>query len=419
MTPRSVVFFALALALPIGCSMRTATLPASDAPRVVEPRIFQSAPPSQWIRLQHTFAQPVAGSDIAVGPDGNVWLADPNNGLIRIDMSGGFTQVGPPGPFGPLRLVAGFSNDIWFTSGFTNPYISRMTLDGTVTQYPLPSKFGYGEGIARGRDKTIWFTDPGSAAIGKIDRNGVMTEYQASSSPMEIVAGPDGNMWFTDYYGGKVGRITPQGVISLFQVARFTRNLVVGPDGDFWVIVDGSAYVYKLSTAGAIVGEVYIAPPGPDGGSAEDIILGPDKKAVWIGWFGGDVQSLERVALDGSITSFPLPQAHFDRMTAGPDKNVWTISLSKTGVEVLVREPVLPAPTSIDFAAVGQAQPVTVAEPGYHGLYAATTSNPAVASVAPGQNAQTFIVTATGSGSCSITLSDARGNGTAVPVTVP
>ena len=57
----------------------------------------------------------------------------------------------------------------------------------------------------------MWFTEKGKSKIGRITMSGTVTEYPiptAASNPRGITGGPDGNVWFTEESGSKIGRIT-------------------------------------------------------------------------------------------------------------------------------------------------------------------------------------------------------------------
>jgi virginiamycin B lyase len=73
--------------------------------------------------------------------------------------------------------------------------------------------------------------------IGKITPDGVVTEFSIptpNSDTNFISAGPDGNVWFTEFVGNKIGRITPDGVISEFLLPTDSEPLGItaGPDGN-------------------------------------------------------------------------------------------------------------------------------------------------------------------------------------------
>jgi virginiamycin B lyase len=65
--------------------------------------------------------------------------------------------------------------------------------------------------IARGPDGNLWFTERINNKIGRISTNGSITEFSVPTSgsrPLGIGLGPDQNIWFTEYQGNQIGRIT-------------------------------------------------------------------------------------------------------------------------------------------------------------------------------------------------------------------
>ena len=80
--------------------------------------------------------------------------------------------------------------------------------------------------IAPGPNGTMWFTDDGTPAIGRIAADGTFTEFRAGlpsgAAPYAIAAGPDGNMWFSDFRGVALGSVTPSGTITEFSLSQYT-----------------------------------------------------------------------------------------------------------------------------------------------------------------------------------------------------
>jgi virginiamycin B lyase len=252
------------------------------------------------------------GSTITMGPDGNLWFigtsssGNNNPAIGRLTPNGVFTSFAAPGNFHTLAgLTAGPNGHVWFTEeedGVTlgeqpaigeintagvstlhairqgttldpnrgvdvDPQaittgpdgalwstelgaIGRITTQGKIEQFPLPTPTVNPKSIATGPDGALWFTD--GAAIGRITTTGTITTYPlpANSSAEYITKGPDGNLWFTENLpadGGNatkaaIGRITTKGQIQTFdlprkvekQYASSVGNIVVGPDGDLW-----------------------------------------------------------------------------------------------------------------------------------------------------------------------------------------
>jgi virginiamycin B lyase len=81
---------------------------------------------------------------------------------------------------------------------------------------------------------------PSGNKIGRITPQGTITEFlvpTADSNPWLITAGPDGNLWFTESYINHIGRITPQGTITEFAIPHpgsVPDGITAGPDGNLW-----------------------------------------------------------------------------------------------------------------------------------------------------------------------------------------
>lgn len=91
-----------------------------------------------------------------------------------------------------------------------------------------------------GSDGNLWFTDSTSDKIKKITTNGLIAEYNVPTPgghPGGITLGPDGNMWFAETDGNKVGKITPSGVVTEYAVvapSELITGITLGPDGNLW-----------------------------------------------------------------------------------------------------------------------------------------------------------------------------------------
>src|SRR6185312_1287641 len=65
------------------------------------------------------------------------------------------------------------------------------------------------------------------ASAATPNRVGKITEYSIptkASFPEGITAGPDGNLWFTEFKGHKIGRMTPGGTFTEFPVKDKRRG---------------------------------------------------------------------------------------------------------------------------------------------------------------------------------------------------
>jgi sugar lactone lactonase YvrE len=143
---------------------------------------------------QGTSAQFSSPSGIAIGPDGNFYVADSSNNRIRkIDTSGNVTTV------------AGTT-----TSGSTNA-------NGTN------AKFSFPVGIAVGNDGVIYVAETGNNRIRKIDTSGNVTTLTGSTSgyadgaltsakfnvPQALTVASDGNVYVADTVNNRIRKISP------------------------------------------------------------------------------------------------------------------------------------------------------------------------------------------------------------------
>ncbi len=65
----------------------------------------------------------------------------------------------------------------------------------------------------------MWFCEKTASKIGRITPDGKITEFALptpNAGPDGIIGGPDGNVWFSESDVSRIGRITPDGRITEF-----------------------------------------------------------------------------------------------------------------------------------------------------------------------------------------------------------
>jgi virginiamycin B lyase len=150
----------------------------------------------------------------------------------RITPNGVITEFDIPTPdSGPRALAAGPDGNVWF-SEFKASKIGRITPDGVVREFVLPRPSSGPGDITAGADGAMWFVElsgqidgltPDGARVGRITMSGEITEFRmpdGGPSPVNIAVGPDRNVWYTR--GSKLGRVTPDGAVT---------ELSIGADG--------------------------------------------------------------------------------------------------------------------------------------------------------------------------------------------
>lgn len=156
---------------PDGNMYLTARLNVVCPPSIPAQVIFRIDPQGH---ITHTFAFGAVGGFIALGPDGNLWTNAGTNGIARVNLAGFVTLFAVPTPNAGVNVItAGNDGAIWFTE-FTAAKIGRITMDGTLSEYPLtpgsapagiaslPGEFQNGHG-------RIWFAEQFANKIGKIE----------------------------------------------------------------------------------------------------------------------------------------------------------------------------------------------------------------------------------------------------------
>jgi len=260
---------------------------------------------------------------ITVGPDGNLWFTEPDaNKIGRITLEGAIQEFPiPTAASGPLGITAGPDGNLWFTESGANK-IARMTPDGAVVEFAVPTPASIPVGIAAGPDGKLWFTEENGNKVGRITVEGVVdAEFlipRAVCLPRDIVAGVDGNLWFTGS-DALIGRVTPAGVITEYATpinASLPHGITNGPDGNIW-FVEGQGQSVARATPFIIEYPVDVNVLAYPMGIAS----GPDGNL----WFTANRPNIGRMTTAGVVTAFPLPDpnAQAGGIVAGPDGNLW------------------------------------------------------------------------------------------------
>jgi virginiamycin B lyase len=198
----------------------------------------------------------------------------------------------------PDGIVRGPNNSIWFTDP-GNDVIGRVAANG---KYTLQQSVGaeLSDGITVGPDGNVWFTLEGGG-VGTINGGVTLFKDSSGSFPQGITTGPDGALWFAQI--GGVGRVTTHGTFKHFSIAgpnAQLQGIVTGPDGNLWVTqtVVGSSFsnqVFRVTPKGKH--QTYTVGSGPAW-----ICVGPDK-ALW--FTERAANAIGRLTTDGKYTEYP------------------------------------------------------------------------------------------------------------------
>ena len=196
---------------------------------------------------------------IDVGVDGNIWFTEKTGNRIgRLDRNGTITEFPlRTAKAGPDGIVRGPDGNMWFSAsdidrvcrvtptatspnsetvsrraaspfrslcttefcGSAKPSggrVGRMTLDGDVTEFPIPSANSQPRAMARHPEGNIWFVETGANALGRISPDGTIVEFSVptpNASLRGVTVATDGDLWFTENFANKIGRMAPDGTV--------------------------------------------------------------------------------------------------------------------------------------------------------------------------------------------------------------
>jgi virginiamycin B lyase len=98
------------------------------------------------------------------------------------------------------------------SNGVSIQGIGRISMDGTITDFPLPEPGSAPFDIVTGPDGNLRFTDNARNEIDRISPDGIVARCPiptANNMPERIAVGADGQLWFTERSGNKIGRMAP------------------------------------------------------------------------------------------------------------------------------------------------------------------------------------------------------------------
>ncbi|WP_313817233.1 virginiamycin B lyase [Citricoccus sp.] len=223
----------------------------------------------------------------ATASNDSVWVTDTADGrLVQIGPEGVRRAVSVPTPdAGPFGVAAAITGDVWFTEMQADS-IGCLHADGTVTEIPsgpaggmpsmiassgagivftlnqgnaigrlpsggdaveiidLPTDAAGPVGITVARDGAVWFAEIIAGQIGRMDRQGTITEFplpDRSSKPHAVESDPAGGCWFTLWGSTQLGHIAEDGAMNLIDLptpGSEPHGLAVAADGTVWVALE-------------------------------------------------------------------------------------------------------------------------------------------------------------------------------------
>jgi virginiamycin B lyase len=151
---------------------------------------------------------------------------------------------------------------LWYTASEANK-LGRIDRNGTITEFDLLTPDALPLGMTPGPDNALWFTERSAERIGRFDlATERITEYPlaAGSNPQRIVLGGDGALWFTEFLPSKIGRITVSGQLTEYPVPSQPVGLAADRHG-LWYAGYNAARVGRMDYNGAVVAEYQVPTP--------------------------------------------------------------------------------------------------------------------------------------------------------------
>ena len=169
------------------------------------------------------FSVPTGLSGITVGPDGRLWFIETGaHKIASMTTDGTIVEYPVPGTFLPREITAGPDGALWFTDVGVG-MIFRVSLSGQTSHIALQDVAKAPLGIVAGPDGYLWVAEAGwslppetrafivPGAIARVSVNGSVLEFPVpnpTAQPVGIAFGSDGNIWFTQFAGNSIVRLS-------------------------------------------------------------------------------------------------------------------------------------------------------------------------------------------------------------------
>src|SRR5262249_48241509 len=200
-----------------------------------------------------------------------LWITGQNyDAVVQVALDGQMTFYPMPADSGPHGIEFDALGQLWLTLEFLGQIV-RLDGHGTIvaaydvrldcSTCPDPINT-HPHGLGIGSDgATVWFTGKGTGTVGKITPDGKIQTYAlptVGSVPIYIKAGPDDNMWVTELVGNTIARVTPDGAVTEFAIPTFNSRpiaIVPEPDGTaMWFTEEAGNKVARIDMAGPLPG---------------------------------------------------------------------------------------------------------------------------------------------------------------------
>ena len=284
-------------------------------------------------KLANSSADPLS---IVAGPDGNMWFTEfQANQIGKITLAGTITEYPAPANSGP-NYIASSNGYLWFTEyNPTSGAIAQMNTAGQVVNQ-FSGSSGHASGVTATGYGAVAFAGLSSITMisdGSEEITGFGAGF-ASKSPTtgpgfdsSVAALPGQILYFTSGDDQYIGRIDSAGNISTFTVSGFPKGITYGPDGNLWY----AAYDGTTNTSSRVV---KFSPVSNTILASYTLWLGAEPYGITSGkdgaiWFTDNIgDSIGRLTTSGVLTQYPMPPSPglaygLIGIAAAPDGSIW------------------------------------------------------------------------------------------------
>lgn len=266
--------------------------------------------------VDRVFDLPNPPRQVALGPDGNVWVTMDGltDNIARVRPDGTVDRFTSAQIANPIGIVAGPDGQLWVTETGAVAHFSpsdpsaarRVDIPGLA-----PNR------IAVGSDGNLWTGSNDS--VVRITTGEVVTTFRPTGlqGARGIAAGGDGNLYVADFLGRQVVGVTTAGVAAgQFPLDDSPQELAAGPSNQLAVTIP-SNLIERVTPPSRTVLRTDVPLTDPTG-----IVFAPDG-AYWAANFPRD--TLTRLTPDGTVTTLTgFPASSGPRhLVVGRDGTLW------------------------------------------------------------------------------------------------